>query len=84
MADELDKQFLNLIMPFIVKVPDSFKVERKIDERGILLELTVSNDDMRHVIGKQGATIKAIRQLISIVGARANLHVSLKVLEPVN
>lgn len=83
MPENQDVAFMQLVLPFLVNNVAAIRVERKIDDRGTLIELTVSKEDMRHVIGKQGGTVKAIRQLLAIVGTRSGQHVSLKVLEPV-
>jgi predicted RNA-binding protein YlqC (UPF0109 family) len=57
------------------------KVDRKVDEMGVLLTLSINPADMGYVIGKQGQTAKAIRTLVKIVGAKNNARVNLKILE---
>jgi len=77
-----DQEFLEYLVKSIVDSPDEVKVERKIDEMGVLLSLKVSQKDMGHVVGRQGATAKAIRSLLRIVGVRNNARVNLKIEEP--
>jgi predicted RNA-binding protein YlqC (UPF0109 family) len=81
MAD-FDKEFLEFIVKAIVGNPKDVKVERVIDERGVLLTLSINPADMGYVIGKQGQTAKSIRTLLKIVGAKNNARVNLKINEP--
>ncbi|MFA6537586.1 MAG: KH domain-containing protein, partial [Patescibacteria group bacterium] len=69
MANEFDKEFLEFIVRAIVGNPNDVKVNRGIDERGVLLTLDINPADMGYVIGKMGQTAKAIRTLLKIVGA---------------
>ncbi|MBI5077066.1 KH domain-containing protein [Candidatus Falkowbacteria bacterium] len=81
MAD-FDKEFLEFIVKAIVGNPKDVKVDRTIDERGVLLTLNINPADMGYVIGKQGQTAKSIRTLLKIVGAKNNARVNLKINEP--
>ncbi len=81
-GQERDEQFLLSIVKAIVAHPDDVKVERKIDEMGVLLTLHVHPEDMGYVIGRQGQTARSIRTLLKIVGARDNARVNLKIHEP--
>ncbi|MFA6171449.1 MAG: KH domain-containing protein [Patescibacteria group bacterium] len=81
MADQ-DKDFLEFVVKSIVGNPNDVKVERNIDERGVLLTLTINPNDMGYVIGKMGQTAKSIRTLLKIVGAKNNARVNLKINEP--
>ena len=58
------------------------KTERKIDERGVLITLSIHPEDMGYVIGRQGQTARAIRTLLKIVGAKNSARVNLKINEP--
>ena len=77
-----DQEFLEYLAKSIVDNPDDVKVERKIDEMGVLLSLKVNAKDMGHVVGRQGATAKSIRSLLRIVGIKNNARVNLKIEEP--
>jgi hypothetical protein len=48
----------------------------------VLLELTVNPDDMGKIIGKAGATAKAIRTLLRVMGAKHDARYNLKIVEP--
>jgi uncharacterized protein len=82
MENAADRDFLEIIVKAIVAHPGDVKVERNIDERGVLLTLSINPQDMGYVIGKRGQTAKAIRTLLKIVGAKNNARVNLKINEP--
>ncbi|KKU90806.1 MAG: hypothetical protein UY23_C0006G0015 [Candidatus Jorgensenbacteria bacterium GW2011_GWA1_48_11] len=80
--DAIDQEFLEFLVKGIVDHPDDVKVDRKVDEMGVLLSLRVNPQDMGQVVGRQGATAKAIRSLLRIVGIKNNARVNLKIEEP--
>ncbi|MFH1088527.1 MAG: KH domain-containing protein [Patescibacteria group bacterium] len=77
-----DKNFVEYVVGAIVDNPDKVSVERKVDEMGVLLELTVAPEDMGKIIGKDGQTAKAIRTLLRVLGAQINARINLKIIEP--
>lgn len=77
-----DKEFVEYVVKQIVNKPDDVKVERKIDEMGVLITLDVNPEDMGMIIGREGATAKALRTLLRVIGARNNARVNLKINEP--
>lgn len=79
---ERDQAFLEFVITSLVNYPDDVKIERQIDEMGVLLKLQVNRADMGQIVGRQGATAKAIRSLLRIVGLKNNARVNLKILEP--
>jgi hypothetical protein len=82
MSQMADQDFLEFLVKAIVDHPDDVKVDRKVDEMGVLLSLRVNSLDMGQVVGRQGATAKAIRSLLRIVGIKNNARVNLKIEEP--
>ncbi len=77
-----DQEFLEFLIKSLVDNPDDVKVERKVDEMGVLLSLKVNPEDMGQIIGKAGATAKAIRSLVRVVGLKNHARVNLKIEEP--
>ncbi|PIR73618.1 MAG: RNA-binding protein [Candidatus Moranbacteria bacterium CG10_big_fil_rev_8_21_14_0_10_35_21] len=77
-----DKDFVEYVVKSIVNNPDSVKIDRKIDEMGVLITLDVSPEDMGMIIGREGATAKALRTLLRVIGAKNNARVNLKINEP--
>lgn len=79
---ELDYQFLEYVVKTLVDNPKDVKIDRTVDEMGVLLTLTVSPEDMGKIIGRQGNTAKAIRTLLRVVGMKNTARVNLKINEP--
>lgn len=79
---EHDAQFLDYIVKGLVDHPESVKINRTVDEMGVLLSLDVHPDDMGKIIGRMGNTAKAIRILLRVVGMKNNARVNLKINEP--
>lgn len=77
-----DRDFIEYVVKMLVDNPDDVKVERKIDEMGVLITLDVNPQDMGMVIGREGMTAKALRTLLRVIGARNNARVNLKINEP--
>jgi uncharacterized protein len=83
MADKAtDQEFVEYVVKQIVNNPDDVKVDRKIDEMGVLITLDVNPEDMGMIIGREGATAKALRTLLRVIGAKNNARVNLKINEP--
>lgn len=82
MAAEKDQAFVEMVVKAVVDHPEDVKVERSLDERGVFLQLSINQEDMGKIIGKEGRTAKAIRTLLRIVGAKENERVNLKIMEP--
>lgn len=79
---EVDKEFVEYVVRALVDKPEKVEVRRSVDERGVLLELFCDAEDVGKVIGKKGQTASAIRTLLRTVGAKNNLRVNLKIVEP--
>lgn len=77
-----DRDFIEYVVKMLVDNPDDVKVERKIDEMGVLITLDVNPQDMGMVIGREGMTAKALRTLLRVIGARNSARVNLKINEP--
>lgn len=80
MAD--DKAFLEYIVKALVDNPNDVKIDRTVDEMGVLITMTVNGADMGKIIGRQGNTAKAIRTLLRVIGMKNNARVNLKINEP--
>ena len=77
-----DQDFLEYVIKALVDHPESVKTQRKIDEMGVLITLSVHAEDMGQIIGQRGNTARAIRSLLRIVGMKNNARVNLKIEEP--
>ncbi|MDD5145846.1 MAG: KH domain-containing protein [Candidatus Pacebacteria bacterium] len=77
-----DQEFLEYIIKALVDHPEDVKIDRKVDEMGVLLSLKVNPEDMGQIIGKEGSTARSIRSLVRIVGLKNHARVNLKIEEP--
>jgi predicted RNA-binding protein YlqC (UPF0109 family) len=81
MAASIDQQFIEYIVKSLVNNPDAVKIERRIDEKGVLLELTVDPEDLGRVIGKRGATAQSLRTLLRALGTKNDARYNLKIVD---
>lgn len=77
----IDQQFVEYIVKSLVGNPDAVEVKRTIDEKGVLLELTVAPEDLGRVIGKRGATAQSIRSLLRALGTKNDARYNLKIVD---
>ena len=82
MAESTDKDFLETVVKTLVDNPNEVKVDRKVDEMGVLLSLKVHPDDMGVIIGREGSVARAIRTLVRVIGLKNHARVNLKIEEP--
>lgn len=75
----IDQQFVEYIVKTLVNNPDKVVVDREIDERGVLLSLSVDPEDVGRVIGKRGATAQSIRTLLRVLGTKNGARYNLKI-----
>jgi predicted RNA-binding protein YlqC (UPF0109 family) len=77
----IDQQFIEYVVKSLVSNPDAVQVERRIDEKGVLLELTVDPEDLGRVIGKRGATAQSLRTLLRALGTKNDARYNLKIID---
>lgn len=77
----IDEQFVEYIVKSLVGKPDAVQVKRTIDEKGVLLELTVDPEDLGRVIGKRGATAQSLRTLLRALGTKNEARYNLKIVD---
>ncbi len=77
----IDQQFVEYVVKSLVTKPDEVKVDRRIDEKGVLIELTVDPEDLGRVIGKRGATAQSIRTLLRALGTKNDARYNLKIVD---
>lgn len=77
----IDEQFVEFIVKSLVNNPDDVSINRSIDEKGVLLELTVDPEDLGRVIGKRGATAQSIRTLLRALGTKNDARYNLKIID---
>ena len=75
----IDQQFIEYIVKSLVSNPDDVAVERDIDEKGVLLTLTVNPEDLGRIIGKRGVTAQSLRTLLRALGTKNDARYILKI-----
>ena len=75
----IDQQFIEYIVKSVVGYPDDVLVDRIIDEKGVLLTLTVNPEDLGRVIGKRGITAQSLRTLLRALGTKNDARYNLKI-----
>lgn len=81
MSATIDQQFVEYVVKSLVNNPDAVKVDRRVDEKGVLLELTVDPEDLGRVIGKRGATAQSLRTLLRALGTKQEARYNLKIVD---
>lgn len=75
----IDQQFIEYIVKTLVNNPDDVVVERSVDEKGVLLTLTVNPEDLGRVIGRRGMTAQSLRTLLRALGTKNDARYNLKI-----
>ena len=77
-----DAKLLEVIIRELVGFPDEVRVERSVDELGVLLSIYLNPEDMGKVIGRQGMTAKSLRAIMRAIGMKNNARINVKIVEP--
>ena len=81
MNNSIDQEFVEYVVKSLVGKPEAVQVERRIDEKGVLLELTVDPEELGRVIGKRGATAQSLRTLLRALGTKNDARYNLKIVD---
>jgi uncharacterized protein len=65
----------------LVDKPDEVKTTMSEEEDNVTIELTVAQDDLGKVIGKQGRTARAMRTLLAAAAEKENKKSRLDIVE---
>lgn len=77
------KSFLESIVKSIVESPESVIIEESTDDQGrVVFSITVADEDMGRVIGKDGKVINAIRAIMRVMAIRQNVRIRIDVVDP--
>lgn len=77
-----EQEFLEYVVKAIVSNPDGVEITRTVDEMGVLFTLKVAQEDVSHIIGREGQIAKAIRLLLRAVGYTQKVRANLKIDAP--
>jgi predicted RNA-binding protein YlqC (UPF0109 family) len=75
------QELIEYVAASLVGDPKSVKVEQAEKEGYIVMELTVSPDDLGKVIGKNGQTARAIRTLVNAAASKAGEKIIFEIRE---
>jgi len=75
------KELILFIAKSLVDKPDEVEVEDFDEDGATVYELTVAEDDLGKVIGKQGRTARAMRQLLQAASSKQHKRAVLEILE---
>ena len=73
-------ELVEFVARSLVDHPEAVRVDAHDEEGGQVIELTVAEDDMGKVIGRNGSVAKALRTLLKVVAARDGRSISLEIL----
>ena len=74
------KELIEYIAKALVDQPDAVKVTEVTGERTSVIELSVANEDMGKIIGKQGRTVSAIRTLLNAASMKQKKRTILEII----
>ena len=74
------KELIEFIAKAIVNSPDQVVVTEETSNEMITLKLHVADEDKGRVIGKQGRIVQAMRTLIRVKAAKANVKATLEII----
>ncbi|MCI8494568.1 MAG: KH domain-containing protein [Lachnospiraceae bacterium] len=75
------KELVEVIAKALVDAPDEVSVTETENEKSIVLELHVAQEDMGKVIGKQGRIAKAIRAVVKAAAAKSDKKVIVDIVQ---
>jgi uncharacterized protein len=74
------KELIELLVRSLVKNPDQICVNERVENDTWIYEVTVAQEDMGKVIGKQGRIAKAIRTMAKAAATRENRRVMVEII----
>ncbi len=75
------KEFVAYLIKNLVDQPNSVDVQIVEGDQGTIVEVRVSPEDAAKVVGRQGRTIKALRTIAMVVGARFGRRVRVELVQ---
>jgi len=75
------KELVKRIVQSLVDNPEQVEVSEVDGDRTLILQVSVAKVDIGKVIGKQGRTAQAIRDLLRAVSGRVKKHIVFEIVE---
>ncbi len=74
------KELVEVIVKALVDNPDAVRINEIVGEQSVILEISVAQEDMGKVIGKQGRIAKAIRTVVKAAATKENKRVVVEII----
>lgn len=71
------KKLLEYLVSSIVQNPNEIEIKEKMENSYVNLILTAHADDIKTIIGKNGRTIKALRELLKIKALKEGKRINI-------
>ena len=75
------KELVEVIAKALVDNPDEVVVKETVNEKSIVLELSVAKSDMGKVIGKQGRIARSIRSVVKAAASKEDKKVIVEIVQ---
>lgn len=75
------EEFVAYVIRNLVDSPDDVKIDIFNGAKSSVVEIRVHNDDVAKLVGRQGRTIKALRQISMTIAARLGRKVRLEIVQ---
>lgn len=75
------KEAVERMITALVGEPDQVKVNENADGKNVRIEVQVAENDMGRIIGREGRTVKALRNILFVAGQKHNKRFQLDLVE---
>jgi predicted RNA-binding protein YlqC (UPF0109 family) len=75
------QELIKFLAVSLVDAPDEVTVEEMEEDGAAVFELTVAEEDLGKIIGKQGRTAKALRAVLNAAASKVRTRAVLEILE---
>ena len=75
------KELVEVIAKALVDSPDEVVVKETVNEKSVVIELTVAKSDMGKVIGKQGRIARSIRSVVKAAASKEDKKVRVEIMQ---
>ncbi|MBR5337243.1 MAG: KH domain-containing protein [Lachnospiraceae bacterium] len=75
------KELVEVIAKALVDSPDEVVVKETVNEKSVVIELTVAKSDMGKVIGKQGRIARSIRSVVKAAASKEDKKVIVEIMQ---
>lgn len=75
------EELVTYIAKSLVDTPDEVKTTTTVEDDTVLIELSVAQEDLGKVIGKQGRTARAMRSLLAATASKTDKKSRLDIVE---